>query len=131
MTVSNESILIDLSKYGGEGFLEMMYPPYSRIAETDNLVAGIMLKIGEDGNIIRNMAGKADAVLLKTLCYVETGPFERTKESFFEYTDKLDAVKRGNGEKLYNDMLAAIKEIDDGVTSPSADSPAAESGSSA
>ena len=131
MTVSNESILIDLSKYGGEGFLEMMYPPYSRIAETDNLVAGIMLKVGEDGNIIRNMAGKADAVLLKTLSYVETGPFERTKESFFAYTDKLDAVRRGNGEKLYNDMLAATKEIDDGVTSPSADSPAAESGSSA
>ena len=129
--VSNESILIDLKKYGGEGFLEMMYPPYSRVAEMDNVIAGIVIKVDDKGNVVRDMTGKADAILLKTLCYVESGPFERTKESFFKYTDKLDAVRRGNGERLYKEMLEAIAKIDNGDTSPSADSPGAESGSSA
>ena len=109
----------------------MMYPPYSRVAEMDNIIAGIIVKFDDKGNIIRNMAGKADAILLKALCYVESGPFERTKESFFAYTDKLDNIKRGNGQKLYNEMLAVIERIDAGETSPSADSPGAESGSSA
>ena len=131
MTVSNESVLIDLKKYGGEGFLEMMFPPLSRSAEMDNIIAGMLVKMDENGNVVRNPSGNAEAILLKVLCYVESGPFERTKESFYAYTDKLDSIRRGNGQGLYNEMLEAIKRIDEGETSPSADSPVAESGSSA
>ena len=129
--MTDESILIDLKKYGGEGFVEMMFPPLSRSAEMDNIIANMLIKIDDNGKVIRNNTGGAEAILLKMLCYVESAPFDRTKESFFAYTDKLDAVKRGNGQKLYDEMTAAVKKIDAGETSPSADSPAAESGSSA
>ena len=127
----NESILIDLRKYGADGYVEMMYPPYSRIREQDNIIAGIIMKVDENGEIVKNLAGKADTILLKILGYVESAPFGRTIESFLEFTDKIDKVKRGNGERLYAEMIDAVQKIDEGVTSPSADSPGAESGSSA
>ena len=129
--MTEESILIDLREYGGEGFVEMMYPPYSRIRQTDNIVTGLMLKVDKDGNVSRDMSGKADAILIKTLSYVESAPFDRTIDSFLAYTDELDRKKRRNGERLFKAMTAAVEKIDEGETSPSADSPAAENESSA
>ena len=70
-------------------------------------------------------------VYIRVLSYVESAPFERTLDAFFDYTDMLDKKKRGNGAKLYNEMMEAVQKIDSGETSPSAGSPAAESGSSA
>lgn len=130
MAENDESVLIDLRKYGGEGYLEMMYPPYSRTREIDNIVTAMVTKVDKNGKVTKDMSKQNDAVLLKVLSYVESGPFERTLESFLEYTDVLDRVKRGNGQKLYTEMLEAVGTIDEGLTSPSPDSPGAENGSS-
>lgn len=129
-TENDECILIDLRKYGGEGYLEMMYPPYSRTRENDNLISTLITKVDKNGNVTKDMSRQNDAILLKVLNYVESGPFERNLDSFLAYTDKLDKVKRGNGQKLYVDMLEAVGKIDDGVTSPSPGSPEAENVSS-
>ena len=126
-----EPILIDLKKYGGEGFIEMMEPTLRAQRERDNMLADLMFTTDEKGNLIKRTNNSIDAVYLRILSYVESAPFKKDLDSFFEYTDMLDAKKRGNGAALYKEMGDAVLKIENGEQSPSADSPAAENGSSA
>jgi len=127
----DEPILIDLKKYGGEGFIEMMEPTLRAQRERDNKIANLMFSIDEKGNVVKNTSNNIDAVFIRVLSYVESAPFKNDLESFFDYTDELDKKKRGSGTRLYEEMCAVVEKIDRGEQSPSADSPAAENGSSA
>jgi len=127
----DEPILIDLKKYGGEGFIEMMEPTLRTQRERDNKIANLMFSIDEKGNVVKNTSNNIDAVFIRVLSYVESAPFKNDLESFFDYTDELDRKERGSGTRLYEEMCAAVEKIDRGEQSPSADSPAAKNGSSA
>lgn len=127
----DEPILIDLKQFGGEGFVEMMEPTLRAQRERDNMIADLVFGVDKDGNVIKKTTNNIDAVYIRVLSYVESAPFKKDLDSFFEYTDKLDKKKRGNGARLYDEMVKAVQKIDSGENSPSAGSPAAESGSSA
>lgn len=127
----DDPIVIDLKKYGGEGYIEMMEPTLRAQRERDNMIADMVFTTDSNGNIVKRTSNNIDAVYVRVLSYVESAPFEKTLDAFFDYTDMLDRKKRGNGAKLYNEMMEAVQKIDSGETSPSAGSPAAESGSSA
>ena len=126
-----EPIIIDLKPFGGEGYVEMMEPTLRARRERDNMIADLVFTTDKDGNIIKKTSNNIDAVYVRVLSYVESAPFNKDLDSFFDYTDKLDKKKRGNGAKLYDAMTEAVAKIDGGETSPSAGSPGAESGSSA
>ena len=126
-----EPILIDLKKYGGEGFIEMMEPTLRAQRERDNQIADLIFTTDKDGNLIKKVNNNIDVMYLRTLSYVESAPFEKTLDGFFTYTDMLDGKKRGNGAKLYDEMIKAVDMIENGEKSPSADSPGAENESSA
>ena len=127
----DEPIMIDLKEFGGEGYVEMMEPPLSAQRRRDNMIADLVFTTDANGNIVKRTSNNIDAVYIRILSYVETAPFKTDLDSFFEYTDMLDKKKRGNGAKLYKAMCDAVEKIARGDTSPSAGSPAAESGSSA
>ena len=128
----DEPIIIDLKKYGGEGFIEMMEPSLSAQRERDNLIADLVFTTDKDGNLVKKTSTSIDAMYLRTLSYVESAPFAKNDlNAFFAYTDSLDKKKRGNGRKLYDEMMKAVESIDSGEQSPSAGSLGAESGSSA
>ena len=126
-----EPIIIDLKQFGGEGFVEMMEPTLRAQRIRDNAIADLVFTVDKDGKVVKNFNNNIDAVFITTLSYVESAPFKTDLDSFFEYTDMLDKKKRGMGTKLYEAMEAAVEKIKNGEQSPSADSPAAESGSSA
>lgn len=130
MTI-DEPILIDLKKFGGEGFVEMMEPALSALRKKNKYLADELFELDENGNLIKKPSGNIDAVYMDTLFYVESAPFKADLDSFFEYTDMLDKKKRGNGAKLFAEMTEAARKIKEGEGSPSAGSPEAESGSSA
>ena len=127
----DEPIIIDLKQFGGEGYIEMMEPTLSAQRRRDNAIADLVFTTDKDGNIIKRANNSVDVMYLRTLSYVESAPFKTDVDSFFEYTDLLDKKKRGMGAKLYKAMTEAVETIDSGDRSPSAGSPAAESGSSA
>ena len=127
----DEPIIIDLKQFGGEGYIEMMEPTLSAQRRRDNAIADLVFTTDKDGNIIKRANNSVDVMYLRTLSYVENAPFKTDVDSFFEYTDMLDKKKRGMGAKLYKAMTEAVETIDSGDRSPSAGSPAAESGSSA
>ena len=127
----DEPIMIDLKRFGGEGYIEMMEPTLRAQRERDNMIADLVFTTDKNGNIVKKTNNNIDAVYLRTLSYVESAPFEKTLDGFFDYTDELDRKKRGMGAKLYDEMVKAVQKIDGGEQSPSAGSPAAESGSSA
>lgn len=127
----DEPIVIDLKQFGGDGFVEMMEPTLRARRERDNTIADLVFTTDKDGNIVKRTNNNIDAVYIRVLSYVESAPFKKDLDSFFDYTDKLDRKKRGNGARLYDEMVKAVQRIDNGETSPSAGSPAAESGSSA
>ena len=127
----DDPIMIDLKEFGGEGYVEMMEPTLRAQFERDNKIADLVFTTDKDGNIVKRTNSSIDALLIRVLAYVESAPFGRTPDEFFDYTDMLDRKKRGSGARLYEAMAEAMKKIDSGEQSPSADSPAAESGSSA
>ena len=127
----DEPIVIDLKRFGGEGYIEMMEPTLRAQRERDNKIANLVFSVDKNGNIVKNTNNNIDAVFIRVLSYVESAPFKTDLDSFFEYTDELDKKKRGSGTKLYEEMCKAVDTISNGGTSPSADSPEAESGSSA
>lgn len=127
----DDPIVIDLKQFGGEGYVEVMERPLSRIRATENLVASKLLKTDKSGNVVKDLTANIDAVYIQALSYIESAPFKTDLDSFFAYTDALDAKKRGMGQRLFNAIKDAAEKVAAGETSPSADSPAAESGSSA
>ena len=126
-----EPIVIDLKQFGGEGYVEMMEPTLRARRDRDNMIADLVFATDKDGNLIKRTNNSIDALYIKVLSYVESAPFKTDLDSFFDYTDMLDKKKRGMGAKLYDEMCLAVEKIKNGDTSPSADSPGAESGSSA
>ena len=127
----DEPIVIDLKEFGGEGYVEMMEPTLRAQRERDNMIADLVFTTDKNGNIIKRTSNNIDAVYIRVLSYVESAPFGKTLDEFFDYTDELDRKKRGAGARLYDAMVEAVQKIDKGEQSPSAGSPAAESGSSA
>ena len=123
--------MIDLKEFGGEGYIEMMEPTLRAQRERDNMIADLVFTTDKNGNIVKKTSNNIDAVYIRVLSYVESAPFAKTLDAFFDYTDVLDRKKRGSGSQLYKAMVDAVQKIENGEQSPSADSPGAESGSSA
>ena len=127
----DEPILIDLKEFGGEGYIEMMEPTLRAQRERDNMIADLVFTTDKNGNIVKKTSNNIDAVYIRVLSYVESAPFKKDLDGFFDYTDILDRKQRGAGARLYKAMVDAVQKIENGGQSPSAGSPGAESGSSA
>lgn len=127
--VLNKTIAIDLAKYGGEGYVEVGYPPLRKRERFEQLATNL-LTIYVDGRPTVQVGKALEAEKYRMLAYVESAPFDLTPDGFYSFTDSLDAKVRGSGEQFYADLREAIEKVKGGDTSPSPSSPAAENVSS-
>lgn len=129
ITMQNPEI-INLAEFGGEGYVEIMYPAFSKKRKASNLASSMLIKIDRNGTPVKDTSKQLDAALVVQLAFIESAPFEPTFEGFMEFTDSLDAKERGMGEKFYTAFVEAVEKVKHGVTSPSPGSQAAENVSS-
>jgi hypothetical protein len=130
--VLQHSIIVQLDKYGVDGYIAVGYPPLSRIAKAQQISSARMVKFDKQGEptVDSSKALEADLVM-NVLQYIEEAPFElMSVEAFFKFTDELDAKRRGSGEELFKEIGDAIENVKNGTASPSPDSQAAETVSS-
>ena len=123
--VLNSSIVIDLTEYGGEGFIEVGYPSL-RKQDIFGQKATSLLTSYENGKPTMNIERAVEANKYEMLAYIDSAPFELTPDAYYDFTDALDRKRRGAGRALDERIHAAIDEINEGGKSPSPDSQGAE-----
>lgn len=109
-------VAINLEKYGGTGFLEMEVPSVRKMIQMKNRIKD---------------ADAGDIELMSVVTYFKEAPFELTPAGFLDYCDELDRVSRGNGIRLYTEVLKSTKALDNGDVSPLEASGTAETMNSA
>lgn len=131
--VLQNSIIIQLDKYGVEGYVAVGYPSLRKIKLAEQTASSLMLSFDKSGKPTVNAAKGLEAdLIVKVLVYIEEAPFAlMNADAFFDFTDELDAKCRGAGQALYDELVDAVKRINEGEVSPSPDSQAAETVSSA
>lgn len=131
--VLQNSIVINLSRYGTEGYIAVGYPSLRRLRLAEQTASSMMVTFDSNGkpSIDASKALEAD-LLVKVLVYIEEAPFElMSADAFFNFTDDIDKKRRGAGQELYNELVSAVEKVNAGEASPSPDSQAAETVSSA
>lgn len=131
--VLQNPIIINLDKYGEEGYVAMGYPSLRKIKLAEQTASSMMLSFDKNGkpSVDASKALEAD-LLVKILVYIEEAPFRlMDADAFFEFTDAIDAKHRGAGQEFYDELVEAVKRINNGETSPSANSQEAETAGSA
>ena len=131
--VLQKSIVIDLNKYGEEGYIAVGYPSLRKTVIAQQIGSARMVSFSKKGepSIDSTKAVEADLVL-NVLQYIEEAPFElMSVDAFFDFTDKLDSKRRGAGAELYKELTDTIEKVISGEASPSASSQEAETASSA
>lgn len=126
--VLQNSIIINLDKYGEEGYVAVGYPTLRKRKLAEQAASGMMVHIDKNGvtSVDTSKALEADLVL-KVLVYIEEAPFDlMSAEAFFDFTDKMDANRRGAGQEFYDELVDAVGRVERGETSPSPGSQGAE-----
>ena len=103
--------VIDLAAYGGEGFVEVGPSTLAMKVKLKNELGKRAKMKVVDGEQILVYDDIGDVEIIKTLAFVRSAPFPCTLKGFLDYCDKLDAIKIGNGEALLNAIDAAIEEV--------------------
>ena len=107
----DESKIINLVEFGGEGVVEVAPPTLSKkVALKNELGKRARMKI-VDGEQTLLYDDIGDVEVLKALAYVRSAPFPTTLNGFLAYCDKLDEVKNGNGEALFAALNKAVEEV--------------------
>jgi len=131
--VLQNSIIINLDKYGAEGYIAVGYPSLRKMKLAEQAASSLMISFDKNGKptVDSSKALEAD-LIIKVLVYIEEAPFQlMNADAFFEFTDKMDANQRGSGQALYDELIEAVNKVNAGEVSPSPDSQAAETVSSA
>ena len=131
--VLQNSIIINLDKYGAEGYIAVGYPSLRRLRLAEQTASSMMVTFDSNGKPIVDASKALEAdLLVKVLVYIEEAPFElMSADAFFDFTDGLDKKRRGAGQGLYDELVEAVEKVNAGEASPSPDSQAAETVSSA
>lgn len=131
--VLQNSIVMDLSKFGVEGYVAVGYPSLRKLKTAKQNASAKMVKFDSKGqpSVDTERALEAD-LILETLVYIEEAPFDlMSVDAFFDFTDKMDEKRRGAGQEFYDELMETIEKVKKGEASPSAVSQAAETVSSA
>ena len=131
--VLQNSIIINLDKYGVEGYVAVGYPSLRKLRFAEQTASSMMVTFDGNGkpSVDASKALEAD-LLVKILVYIEEAPFElMSADAFFDFTDEMDRKRRGAGQEFYDDLVKAVEKVNAGEASPSASSQAAETVSSA
>ena len=120
---------IDLAEFGGEGTMRMGMPSLRRLTEIKNETSRYVRLMKAEDNTYMDGLQQGDLEILSVLMYVREAPFKATIEGFLGYTDKLDAVCVGNGQRLMRKMQEVMREFE-AISSPFANSQEAETASS-
>lgn len=131
--VLQNSLTIDLSKYGVDGYISVGYPSLRKLRIARQNASSKMVKFDSKGQptVDSDKALEAD-LILETLVYIEEAPFElMSVDAFFDFTDEMDKKRRGAGQEFFEELMENIQKVKDGEASPSAVSQAAETVGSA
>ena len=131
--VLQNSIVITLENYGVDGYVAVGFPSLRKLQLAKKTASAMMVKFDSKGqpSVDTEKALEADLVL-ETLVYIEEAPFTlMSADAFFDFTDEIDAKRRGAGQEFYDELMEAIGKVKNGEASPSASSQAAETVSSA
>ena len=107
----DESKMIELETFGGEGVIEIGLPTLSmKVRLKNELGRRARMKV-VNGEQTLTYDDIGDVEVLKALAYVRSAPFPKSLQGFLTYCDKLDTVKVGNGEALFTAINEAIEEV--------------------
>lgn len=123
-------IEIDLNDYGTEGKVILAPPSLRKLTMTKNMLAKCTKSRSVNGQIVMDEALVGDSEIVQVLQYVRTSPFPQTVEGVLSFTDKLDDIEYGNGERFWNDVIRGAEAIEKGEVSPFVDSQVQETPSS-
>lgn len=131
--VLQNSIIINLDKYGMEGYVAVGYPGLRKLKIAEQIASSMTVKFDKKGEPTVNSEKLLEANMVQqVLVYIEEAPFEiMSTDAFFDFTDEMDKKRRGAGKEFYDELVAAVAKVNDGEASPSPDSQAAETVSSA
>lgn len=130
--VMQDNIIIQLDKYGIEGYMSIGYPSMRKLLKAKQLAASKLVRISSDGKATVDSSTSVESdFLMNVLPYIEEAPIAiESMDDFFDLTDQMDAKRRGAGEEFFDEVLSAVKRVKGGEISPSAGSQAAETVSS-
>ncbi len=131
--VLQKSLIIDLNKYGIEGYVSVGYPTLRKLRLAEQMASSKMIQFDKNGKPSVDSAKALEAdLMVKVLVYIEEAPFElMSSEAFFDFTDKMDAIRRGAGQEFFEELADTVAKVNAGDTSPSASSQEAETVGSA
>lgn len=118
---------IDLTAYGmPEKELVLSAPTFGRKVAARN-ASTAKAKVSRNGKETSlTDIGAADQEIIGLLAYVERAPFQVTLQGFMGFMDRLDSVKKGNADHLWDEIIADIRRIAEGNDGPFAGSQQAE-----
>lgn len=132
MKTMDKSITIDMERFGMKGEVVMSAPTFRRQRMLRNFIGrNAKMTVDEEGKPILESLDLGDAEVWGVLVYVESAPFRTDLDSFMDYCDELDRIRKGYGQDLFDAMTDAVGEIDKGEGSPLESSAASETASSA
>ncbi len=114
-----ESIIVDLKEFGIEGQIILAPPPFSRKNEINNLIGKESHYKTINGQTVLESQNVGNIAIYGILTYIREAPFNKNSlQGFLQFTDKLDGIKIGNGEKLFNRLINEVKKIQSGGCDP-------------
>lgn len=113
------TITIDLSEYGSNGLIVMGPLTFRRDAEMKNNI-GKCTHYSTDANDLKfTYSDVGDVSIYRVLAYVIRAPFDfHSKSAFLNFMDGIDSTDIGMGQKLFDRMKDAVKDIQEGKVSP-------------
>ena len=122
-----EYILVDLKEYGFDGMVKMGPPTYRQRNKSDNQIGRAHHFVEGKNGVQIESQDLGDITLYGIFKYIREAPFSTEDiESFLSFTDTLDEVRIGNGERFVNRLIAEVKRIQAGACDPLANSPVTE-----
>jgi len=122
---------IDLTEYGMPGkMIVVSAPDFGRKVRAKNM-STCKAKFSREGSTSTvTEIGAADQEIINLMAYIESAPFQLTVPGFMGFMTQLDAVRKGNADRLYDILMSDAGAIVEGDSSPFADSQAQETASS-
>ena len=123
-------IEIDLADYGMDGKVVLAPPSLRKQTMTKNMLAKCSTPKKVNDQVILESPKVGDSEIIRVLQYVRTSPFKQDVEGVLEFTDKLDDIQYGNGDRFWTRVIEGAMDIEKGKVSPFVDSQAPETLSS-
>lgn len=124
-------VSIPLGEYGFDGAIEMGKPSFRKLNDMKNAISNTTRMRTSGGQAVIEKTNIGDIEIIGNLSYIRSAPFPITLEGFLDFCDALDYKSLGSAEKLWDRICETVKMIEEGGTSPFADSQTQETGSSA